>query len=1284
MLKVKMITYYSLLFIINTQSVLLQAQSENQSSNYPNVIPPDPISAEFQKYLGYPVSHATGLPQINIPLYTMNAGNMSIPFSLSYHASGIKVEQQMGIIGLGWSLFPGCKITRTIMGKPDDQFPTNDIRDLNTYDWNSAQVHRTTPNGDPIAPFPIFDYLYNITPHSQDNVMFWPSGLSGTQGYSDTQHDIFTLHLPNKNVSFILEWENDTLKATTIPASPIKIEMVGANSRGQFSSFEVTDENGVFYTFAGSGGDVEYNDEYDFVSSWFLKTIDPPGADNTITFNYNPLEFTLSENTHIQTAVLKDEETISGSSGLAYNPNPVVTYNNSFNTQQFNTKTIASISYQTGENILFQYSNLPDHMYGSSLDKITFKNKNDVVIKTIDLECVDKQLKKLTISGDGAYEFVYDQQDMTPPPGEPYIGRDFLGLFNGKFAVSSGVPHMNLYYDTHQQGGILAKEVGHINPTFDPVTSQARILKNIIYPTGGQTSFEYEPNQYREHDGTAVCGMGLRIKKINTYDPVSNKTITKSYTYGQNESGIGICTSPYINTPSGEAPPYDHEGQYTNAYITQQFYLGLEYHYRIRTVGPTAKTGITTEPIIWYDQVTEYSNEGKTIYNYEFERTKYTQYTDGGWEGYFRAPTKTMDEFIDTKYYFPEIYRNIGNSAPRLTSTEIKDGNDNTLQHTTYTYSNEKRNILGVYSRIAAFHDGYLINTIPIYPEADDQAQVGALADFLKGDNYWLEISNDKLIATTQTDYRNAKEVVTQTTFEYDDTYAFNLKSKTVATSDGGAYTEKYYYPVGEAVPDLNSLSLSQKNTIHLFSENKNYHGLVIEKETFKNSTLLSKELYGYNDFGNSIYKLENPYSKKGTYNFESPYTLSYDEKGNIATISKTNGTQTHYIWGYNQQYPIAKIENINAIQANSIGSLIDIAIDNSDIDNDRTLDDSGTEGNLRASLDVIRNDASLTNALITSYTYDPLIGITSTTDPKGNVLYYNYDADFKLKTIKDQNGKLVEQYKYNYIPFGTYDPIPVPAYSGDLACGSGQTFIPFEGGGTPGGGINGGNYSISLESHDFGQNQVGSSNSMLFTITNTTSNTNNTSITIDNINIPDGFTVNGYTHNFPPMTVFKDTPKDIVVAFTPTEAKVYSGTISFGGNVAGPNITVEGEGISATDNGTRIMDIRHNGVSTYDLDFGTISDQESIAKTLEIHNTGNTTLTVSSFTNSNYPTFFPINLDAFPYSIAPGDSFSFGIELIPNGAYTSGQTIYSTITFDSDKTSGSNVIQLSGTIEEN
>jgi YD repeat-containing protein len=54
-------------------------------------------------------------------------------------------------------------------------------------------------------------------------------------------------------------------------------------------------------------------------------------------------------------------------------------------------------------------------------------------------------------------------------------------------------------------------------------------------------------------------------------------------------------------------------------------------------------------------------------------------------------------------------------------------------------------------------------------------------------------------------------------------------------------------------------------------------------------------------------------------------------------------------------------------------------------------------------------------NVQITSYTYDPLIGVTSMTDARGNVMYYEYDNLNRLKHVKDKDGNILSENLYNY-----------------------------------------------------------------------------------------------------------------------------------------------------------------------------------------------------------------------------------------------------------------------------
>ena len=67
-----------------------------------SVIPPSPEVASMMKYVDIPVSYFTGQPQIEIPIYTITEGSLSVPISLSYKGGGIKQNELPGVISSGW------------------------------------------------------------------------------------------------------------------------------------------------------------------------------------------------------------------------------------------------------------------------------------------------------------------------------------------------------------------------------------------------------------------------------------------------------------------------------------------------------------------------------------------------------------------------------------------------------------------------------------------------------------------------------------------------------------------------------------------------------------------------------------------------------------------------------------------------------------------------------------------------------------------------------------------------------------------------------------------------------------------------------------------------------------------------------------------------------------------------------------------------------------------------------------------------------------------------------
>jgi hypothetical protein len=96
------------------------SQSMADISKYlPPTLRESPDVATFRKFVEVPVGHYTGTPSINIPLYNLEGQTLSVPISIDYHASGVRVEDEASQVGIGWALNAGGMISRSIRGRDD-------------------------------------------------------------------------------------------------------------------------------------------------------------------------------------------------------------------------------------------------------------------------------------------------------------------------------------------------------------------------------------------------------------------------------------------------------------------------------------------------------------------------------------------------------------------------------------------------------------------------------------------------------------------------------------------------------------------------------------------------------------------------------------------------------------------------------------------------------------------------------------------------------------------------------------------------------------------------------------------------------------------------------------------------------------------------------------------------------------------------------------------------------------------------------------------------------------
>jgi uncharacterized protein RhaS with RHS repeats len=105
---------------------------------------------------------------------------------------------------------------------------------------------------------------------------------------------------------------------------------------------------------------------------------------------------------------------------------------------------------------------------------------------------------------------------------------------------------------------------------------------------------------------------------------------------------------------------------------------------------------------------------------------------------------------------------------------------------------------------------------------------------------------------------------------------------------------------------------------------------------------------------------------------------------------------------------PVAKLENI--AYANIPASLIT---------NIQTVTNSptSTEAQVLEALNALytSTDVNLQNAMITTFTYKPLVGVSTITDPKRDKITYIYDSFYRLKEVRDKNNNILSENEYHY-----------------------------------------------------------------------------------------------------------------------------------------------------------------------------------------------------------------------------------------------------------------------------
>jgi len=931
------------------------------------VIPPSPTSAVFRQFAGYTPDLATGSINIPIDLYNIQVGDFSIPITLQYYTSGIKITDDPYPAGYGWILSPGLRITRTIMGRPDMYFPL-EVRDQDI-DFNYCKKS-------------VYDYeaIHKHTGWSRDILI-------------DTQHDIFTVHLPHGNYTFFVNKEGDEYVAVT-SNNNLKIIPQG------LLAFEVIDEQGVTYYFGQQDNYLNspYTEFYNnFSTSWMLRKIVLPGKDNEINFTWKKVRHSeLRYEPIFQGDVLEDYKE-------RYNMYAPVNNNPEYTSAEavglfvkygeYNeVLQLDQIIFPTGK-VEFSYKSVSKPL----ITGIKVSNSNNLITKTIDFSYGsgfdERLLQNINISGEGIYRFEYNPNHFD---GRNVYSQDYWGYYNAKNNTSL-VPRMQIktYNNRLNENAWSYEFYGTADRSVNSEAMKACVLTKVIYPTGGYSIFEYEPHQFQgsipqtEGLGTTskiqlTVGGGLRVSKVVSSSGELSPEIVKKYKYGENENGLAnIIYEPTLDTFIDELSGYDGDVVDPGSmigYNVRLLFLNTQSNYM--------RYAINT-PSLWYNVITEYTNDSsKTTYNYKRHAP----------ENVF-SPLNTIKDF---PYQSIVNYNNLFSKGCLLIKKTHYQKSGSTyipIKQTTYNYTlknpymptinNLVINRVGIsrfdngpdfyYAGSILYSEKYSIYGWPIaYHYMHNPCSIRA---------YYEELTDEETIS-----YTPFGNVFERTNYTYTGLY---LSSKTILRSGGYAQTENYLYPQDYAQAETQSQKVILSDML-----TNNIKAPIVKVTKIINGSV-EQMRHEYKNYGYNLYLPEKSFYKKGNEPEICKYVYDYDIKGNLQCYIQNGSTKQTYLWGYNYSYPVAIIDGLNYSETLALAGQSNIT------------DLNSYTWNIPSVLNKIRAGVS-GPGLMTSYIYEPLVGITSTTAPNGKTTYYSYDNVGRLMQVKDNSSKKNQNFAYH------------------------------------------------------------------------------------------------------------------------------------------------------------------------------------------------------------------------------------------------------------------------------
>ncbi|MEO0337795.1 MAG: DUF6443 domain-containing protein [Bacteroidota bacterium] len=492
------------------------AFAQPQNSLVKDITLPTPNAASLGKFGDIPVSYYTGVPNISVPIYSAQEGPLSLPISLNYHSSGIRVAETASWVGMGWNLSAGGMVSRTIRGIADE--------------GGGGYLSQADNLVDPLG--------------TSNGATRTQQFFDATSGQLDTEPDLFNFSFPGGSGKFLIQKDTGIF---FMPASDLKVSFDQSSTNNDIIRFTITTTDGTQYVFGKLDSDPISNPymgmdriEFDNVQSgqlvpttWHLRKVISADNNYEITLDYIKEQYryrSLSSNTYqfAPQLVGGNPATVSGVS-IGTNTAAVNHNVEGYRLSQISTSTCTIDFIATN-----QRQDL-DHYFGNTstpkakrLDiiRVSSGNSNDEEFCTeyaLNYDYMDasvcsqasgmsytagelKRLRLLSVQQSSCasvspsitippYTFAYNSGQLPPRLSK---ATDHWGYYNGACS-NEGTLNIPENEDAFWGG---AQPVSVPAFTADRESSESHmligVLNKITYPTGGSTSFTLEGNRVKD------------------------------------------------------------------------------------------------------------------------------------------------------------------------------------------------------------------------------------------------------------------------------------------------------------------------------------------------------------------------------------------------------------------------------------------------------------------------------------------------------------------------------------------------------------------------------------------------------------------------------------------------------------------------------------------------------------------------------------------------------------------------------------------------------------------